>query len=167
MAIIKCPECGKDVSDKSDKCIHCGFPLDNFESVETIIDEKLLRPHTYCPKCNYVNPMGVWICESCGHKYKDKEYEVIYPNKPSFRGVYRYDFWGNEEEVHCPNCKSENCSPYQEQRTIPGKTKTSYSVNLNPFKPFTLANKKEKVVRQEKTITIQKFICNRCGKIFD
>ena len=28
MALIKCPECGKEVSDKSDKCIHCGYPFE-------------------------------------------------------------------------------------------------------------------------------------------
>ena len=144
---------------------YCGFPLDHFEGVEVIVNEKLLKPHTYCPKCDFVNLMGVWFCESCGHKYK--EYEVIYPNKKPFNGIYRTDFWGNEEEVRCPSCKSENCSHYQEQKFIAGKTKTSYSVNLNPFKPFTFANKKEKVIRQEKTITVQKFICNRCGEIFD
>lgn len=27
MALIKCPECGKDVSDTIDACIHCGFVL--------------------------------------------------------------------------------------------------------------------------------------------
>ena len=27
MALIKCPECNKEISDKSEKCIHCGFPL--------------------------------------------------------------------------------------------------------------------------------------------
>ncbi len=27
MALIKCPECQKEISDKSEKCIHCGFPL--------------------------------------------------------------------------------------------------------------------------------------------
>lgn len=27
MALIKCPECCKDVSSESDKCIHCGYPL--------------------------------------------------------------------------------------------------------------------------------------------
>lgn len=27
MALIKCPECGQDVSDKSTQCIHCGYPL--------------------------------------------------------------------------------------------------------------------------------------------
>lgn len=27
MALIHCPECGKEISDKSTACIHCGFPL--------------------------------------------------------------------------------------------------------------------------------------------
>ena len=27
MALIKCPECGQDVSDKAIQCIHCGYPL--------------------------------------------------------------------------------------------------------------------------------------------
>lgn len=27
MALIKCPECGKQISDKSEKCIHCGYPM--------------------------------------------------------------------------------------------------------------------------------------------
>ena len=33
MALIKCPECGKEISDKAPACIHCGYPLD-------LIDEK-------------------------------------------------------------------------------------------------------------------------------
>lgn len=31
MAIIKCPECGGQVSDKADQCIHCGYPLTKFK----------------------------------------------------------------------------------------------------------------------------------------
>ncbi|MDD6070150.1 MAG: zinc-ribbon domain-containing protein, partial [Clostridiales bacterium] len=27
MALIKCPECGKEISDKSSQCNHCGYPL--------------------------------------------------------------------------------------------------------------------------------------------
>lgn len=27
MALIKCPECGKEISDKAQSCIHCGCPL--------------------------------------------------------------------------------------------------------------------------------------------
>ena len=29
MALIKCPECGKEISDKASACIHCGYPLVN------------------------------------------------------------------------------------------------------------------------------------------
>ena len=36
MALINCPECGKEISDKSDKCIHCGYPLKK----NTIINNK-------------------------------------------------------------------------------------------------------------------------------
>lgn len=28
MALIKCPECGKEISDASKQCIYCGFPLE-------------------------------------------------------------------------------------------------------------------------------------------
>ncbi len=27
MALIKCPECGKEISSSADKCIYCGYPL--------------------------------------------------------------------------------------------------------------------------------------------
>ena len=83
-----------------------------------------------------------------------------------FNGIYRVDFLGGKEEVYCPRCGSENCSYYQEQKIIPGKTKTKYTMNLNPLKPFTLVNKKEKVVRKEEIITETKIVCNDCGKIF-
>ena len=39
MALIKCPECGGQVSDKADVCIHCGYPIKN-------IDNTLIREET-------------------------------------------------------------------------------------------------------------------------
>ena len=32
MALIKCPECGKEVSDRAANCIHCGFPLSSLRT---------------------------------------------------------------------------------------------------------------------------------------
>lgn len=34
MALIKCPECGKEISDKSKQCIHCGYPLEEQEQIQ-------------------------------------------------------------------------------------------------------------------------------------
>lgn len=32
MALIKCPECGKEISDKAEKCPHCGYPIEEIEN---------------------------------------------------------------------------------------------------------------------------------------
>lgn len=33
MSLVKCPECGQMVSDKSANCIHCGAPIEKNLSV--------------------------------------------------------------------------------------------------------------------------------------
>lgn len=41
MALIRCPECGNQISDESKVCIHCGYPLDlntKEEQKEIILD---------------------------------------------------------------------------------------------------------------------------------
>lgn len=38
MALIKCPECGKEISDKASACIHCGCPIE--QKIYEIIDGK-------------------------------------------------------------------------------------------------------------------------------
>lgn len=34
MALIKCPECNKEISDKAESCPHCGFPLPKLPDLE-------------------------------------------------------------------------------------------------------------------------------------
>lgn len=52
MAIIKCPECGKEISSRAEKCVGCGLPLS-----EIFI----------CPECNNVSlTENGGKCPSCG-----------------------------------------------------------------------------------------------------
>lgn len=37
MALIKCPECGKQISDKASACIHCGYPIQAEQVILTSI----------------------------------------------------------------------------------------------------------------------------------
>ena len=37
MALIACPECGKEISNRSLACIHCGYPLAHSAPVESKI----------------------------------------------------------------------------------------------------------------------------------
>lgn len=36
MALIKCPECGKEISDKANACIHCGYPINQISNTINI-----------------------------------------------------------------------------------------------------------------------------------
>lgn len=41
MSLIKCPECGKEISDKSEICIHCGYPIKDFilSDIENVLSK--------------------------------------------------------------------------------------------------------------------------------
>lgn len=52
MALIKCPECGKDVSTAAETCPHCGFPIKN----------KVKEPAEIIDTTNYPKPKSSsWI----------------------------------------------------------------------------------------------------------
>ena len=46
MALMKCPECGKEVSDQSETCIHCGYSLkkESKEAENISTEEKEVSP---------------------------------------------------------------------------------------------------------------------------
>lgn len=55
MALIKCSECGKEISDTASKCIHCGCP----------IEKKKI-----CEECGKEINSNDKICKNCGAKVK-------------------------------------------------------------------------------------------------
>ena len=69
----------------------------------------------------------------------------------------------------CPYCGSTHFQ-YAGQQIYgarPEKTKTRYTANLNPLRPFTLVNKKEKVVKKARNgYAVDEFICLNCGNRF-
>lgn len=68
----------------------------------------------------------------------------------------------------CPACGSTNCHAFVEEVVLrEGKVKGKITPNLNPLKPFTIANYKEKEVRKPITTQVSKFVCNDCGEIFN
>ena len=53
MALIKCKECGKEISDKAEMCPNCGCPIElkkifACEKCGTIVDDNAI----FCPNCN-------------------------------------------------------------------------------------------------------------------
>ena len=40
MALINCPECGKEISDKAKQCVYCGYPIN--ESTNDLITKRII-----------------------------------------------------------------------------------------------------------------------------
>ena len=72
-----------------------------------------------------------------------------------------------KDKQKCPKCGGENYHAFVEEKVIrEGETKKTVSLNLNPLKPFTVFEEKEKVVREPRVKHVSKFVCDDCGMIF-
>ena len=40
MALIKCPECGKEISDKAEICVNCGMKIAEIENLHEVSQKK-------------------------------------------------------------------------------------------------------------------------------
>lgn len=106
MALIKCPECGKEISNKAKACIHCGYPLDEelsngtCESVE-IKKHSKSKATWECAVCGTIceyatNPE---VCSLCGVGRKEGE-EIRNRNKAKTAKVTA------PKTPTCPRCGS-------------------------------------------------------------
>lgn len=146
--------------------------LEDYNKSHTFYPDYLVKDSYYaCKSCGKMNVVGKKYCSYCGELNDTKEikrdymYNPQHHQKKEFHGIYRY-VGKNKKEVYCPRCHSENCQYYTTERFVPGKTKTVYKANINPLKPFTLVNKKDKVITKDKTVTEKGIICNDCGYTF-
>ena len=172
MALIKCPECGKEISEKANCCPYCGCPSDEWNKNDNECEKTDIDLIIDDIKAKYDSTQTVKMIKELRERTgmdlpsAKSAIENSISKKSSFNGIYKYTLFNGKQEVYCPRCHSENCSHYAEQKIIPGKTKTRYTANLNPLKPFTLVNKKDKIIKEEQLITENKIICNDCGYIF-
>ena len=51
MALISCPECGKEISDKAFACPHCGNPMSQQPQQVVQVQQAQQEEYLYCPKC--------------------------------------------------------------------------------------------------------------------
>lgn len=118
MSLIKCPECGKEISDKSKQCIHCGFPMQDMEEglVTTVVCEEL---YSKCPICHQDH---IWkidknsrmlICSKCNYSQKiPGESKELIERCPVCNAVDRWEINQENGELTCWVCAytQEYCS---------------------------------------------------------
>ena len=98
MALIICPECGKEISDKAKCCIHCGYPLEEMQKAQQEQEERYweVDPDSVnsnksedgiagpepeeiseavfvnCPVCGKQVSSKTYDCPNCGHPINEK-----------------------------------------------------------------------------------------------
>lgn len=71
MSLIKCENCGKEISDKAKECIHCGTPIEK---------------KVFCKECNNEVPASSKICPNCGSKISVLDKQSIIDTVKSKKG---------------------------------------------------------------------------------
>ena len=79
MALITCPECGKEISNKSKQCIHCGYPLEDNNYSTTLYSMVLSKLN------NKANPFVIKLFLEEIYKKYDK---IV--NKVIFKKVFPF-----------------------------------------------------------------------------
>lgn len=121
MALIACPECGKEVSGKSEVCIHCGYPLINTKcNINGVIyDFKEELPIALLEKTDdYVSAIGkIRKKTSLTLMDADDLVDIIREIKaipeiftPKYPLENREKLYGNSKEksIECPYCHSKD-----------------------------------------------------------
>lgn len=95
MALIQCPECGKEVSDRTEKCIYCGIPLNQTQ-------EKLSKENTNIVYCYNKGIQNLYLRCSCGQEFK--YINTMYKRNILDNGDYKFEAGGLP--IMCPRCHS-------------------------------------------------------------
>ena len=105
MALIKCPECGNSISDKAEKCPHCGLPAeyfhsqkeetstgleyDNLGNILISFDGDYSRLFT---RSRYITHRdAVYLQETYGPYYKQLKNKMIFQYIENHAGQFRID----------------------------------------------------------------------------
>lgn len=68
MALIICPECGREISDKAKECVHCGM---------VFAGEKMVRREVRCSECGATLSEADEICPNCGCPVEEAKMDDI------------------------------------------------------------------------------------------
>lgn len=120
MALVVCPECGKEISDKANMCIHCGCPMDYILETQNdkkgVIDrnkENLPAPKSVCINCGSFLESNETICHNCGYNTVTgelNEHSICLEKEANMRREFQCSKKGKNINLNnvlfCPRCGS-------------------------------------------------------------
>ena len=102
MALINCPECNKQISDKAEICVGCGAPIE--VNLKFIIGIPIIFGNLEVAQYDYPSVM-TWrdakiACAKLGNGWRlpnKDELNILYKNKDKIRGFADNAYWSSTE----------------------------------------------------------------------
>lgn len=116
MALIKCAECGNEISEYSESCPHCGCPTNKTKEIITQ-RIKTLPDNIKCPVCRTVNNSDFLRknnakCKACGADLSDlkklEDEKIKYQERKK----------ANELKPCCPKCGNTQFTPVRKKFSL-------------------------------------------------
>lgn len=114
MALINCPECGKEISDMAKNCPNCGYPINEYMMEKRNLDKQNLT--VTCMKCGHINSVQNKHCAFC-RKLITRD-DFIYSDV-EFIDIYTAKTLEKDTTPKCPRCKSTSISYVDKKLSIP------------------------------------------------
>lgn len=170
MALIKCPECGKEISDKAPACIHCGFPLSLLNESSEIKEKVEVKTNITSEKgyslelLDYGNKkVQVAVALKNVLKMKDAEALELVANAPC------YLFKEKKEHIIVPLIQKLDALPIEYNLYVDGvlkRHKTKIEIDKKDTQTTTKSSgytKKIKCPNCSSLISETSRICPDCG----
>lgn len=121
MSLIKCIECGKEISDKSKVCIHCGCPLPKKnmclingteQDLSFLIDgscnlfDAIMKINTMTGSCFETS------CEIVSNIMKTKQIPSVLKIKT------KQEYLNEKSQTKCPKCGSTEFTPVRKKFSL-------------------------------------------------
>lgn len=133
MALIKCPECGREISDKAESCPGCGCPRselvqdkpeDTRSEFDRIVDEIFWeKPNAFLKNAKILSKR---VCIS----RKEAE-DIMYERWKLWKKDKKQGMFPDDQ--YCPCCGSQDIMSYQD----PGISVTDYNKGFKAFITMT------------------------------
>ena len=96
MALINCPECSREISDKADACPHCGYPV--AKNTTPYLPETV-----QCLDCRKDVPFNDQVCPHCG-LFNSQKYALLQALEPQEPEPIKLE----DTTIRCPKCGARN-----------------------------------------------------------
>lgn len=144
MAMIKCPECNEDISDKAEECIHCGYKL-------------IEKSPRFCAECGTKLKANAKTCHNCGCPIENDEEDNNLANSQD-----------DSSKLRCPHCGSDNI---QVQIVSQAQNSGCLTVIFYVILALTIVGIPIMILilllKGKKSVNYKYYVCQNCGRTFN